>query len=250
MAIQTPPTPASGSPRLHEAVEAALSRSAADDRWFAITTIILTPVAMLIAVLVLTFTLHWVGSDQSRYSYDDQPGFILEISVANLIMLYLLAVGTRGSWRSGWVLAGALVYAAMLGLSYGLSVSGLALVGPWALLAILALTLVSQTHQHRIEEDTNVVALVPNLIIDAYRQILRDPWFRDRGGLDVKRAVAMIEAVRAGNLTRQKRLCDAAAQRGVNLRERLIRAKLLREYRGQLRLGDAVPGPADSPPPR
>lgn len=225
---------------LRQLVEAALERSRADSRWFAITTVILTPFAMLLAVLVLAIAIQWFGAD-SQYDYDSD--WIVGISFANLIMGYLVLRTAKGHWSSRWALAGMATYALMLVLTYvaDLDTSSLSFLAPWALLAIASLTLVSQEYEDTPGESPSVVAIVPNLILSSYRLILRDLWFRDRGGLDVQRAIAMLQAVHVQDASRQQRLLDAAAGRGIDLRQRLIQAKLVREYKEQLRLGDAAP---------
>ncbi len=225
---------------LRTLVEAALERSRADSRWFAITTVILTPFAMLLAVGVLAVTIQMIGAD-SQYDYDYD--WIVGITFANVIMGYLVFVTARGHWGSRWVLGGMGAYVLMLLLTYvpDLDTWSLTFLAPWTVLAIGALTLVSQEHEDTPGEAATAVTVIPNMILSSYRMILRDLWFRDRGGLDVQRAIAMLQAVHVGDANRQQRLLDAATGRGIDLRQRLIQAKLVREYKEQLRLGDAAP---------
>ena len=209
--------------------------------WFAITTVILTPFAILLAVGVLVITIQWVGSDGGRmYRYG--ADWIVGISVANVIVAFLIFSGTRGHWRSRWVQAGMGTYLAMLVLTYGLGLdtASLLFLAPWALLAIASLTLVSQAHEGPLES-SSVVAVVPNLILSSYRSILAGILSRSRGGPNIERTIAMLQAVHVRDSARQKRLLLAAANRGIDLRRELIEAKLIRQYRDELRLGRSAP---------
>lgn len=229
-------------PELRQLVEAAFERSRTDARWFAITTVILSPLAVLFAVGVLVITIQWVGSG-GGHSYRYGADWIVGISVANVIVAFLALFSARGCWRSRWVQAGLGTYVAMLVLTYGLELdtTSLLFLAPWALLAIVSLTLISQAHADTPTESSSVVSALPNLLISSYRTILQDLRSRSRGGPKIERTIAMLQAVHIRDSARQKRLILAAANRGIDLRRELIGAKLIRDYQDELRLGRAAP---------
>lgn len=229
-------------PELRQLIEAAFERSRTDARWFAITTVILSPFAVLLALGVLVITIQWFGSG-GGHSYRYGADWIVGISAANVIMAFLVLSTAKGHWRSRWVQAGTGVYGLMLVLTYGLDLDTASLIflAPWALLAIVSLTLISQAHEHTSTESSSVVAALPNLIIGSYRTILQDLRSQNRGGPKIERTIAMLQAVHIRDSALQKRLILAAANRGVDLRRDLIGAKLIREYQDELRLGRSAP---------
>lgn len=230
---------------LQQVVEAAFERSRIDSRWFAITTVLLTPVAILLAVGVLIVTVQWFGTGGGWYR--PRSGFV-GLSVANIVVGYLVLRTARGHWRSRWVQGGVGAFVAMLLLTFGsgLDAASLVFLVPWTLLALVSLILISQAHEDTAEASSTVVTALPNLILGSYRDIVQDLLSRSRGGHDVERAIAMLQAVHTRDEARQRQLLLAASRAGIELRRELVRAKLVREYRGQLRLGASAPPLRDS----
>lgn len=111
----------------------------------------------------------------------------------------------------------------------------------WAVFAVVAITLASQVYEPGYRDAQSLVAVVPNAVIMAYRTVLRNVLTGGGEEVNLPRAVAVLKAVRSKDVARRRRLFAAAGANGVALESLLLRAKLIRRYRGDFRLGDAAP---------
>ncbi|MBL4688581.1 MAG: hypothetical protein JKY37_28600 [Nannocystaceae bacterium] len=232
--------------RMH--IEGALERSRADARWFAIGTVVFTPFALIGSALILLVAIE-MTVDRSRYSRGmNEPmfesAFDSGMAFPSVVVLALLLFAGRGHWRSPWVWGGLGIYSVMLAATFGTSFSSdspVIFIGVWAVFAVVAITLTSQVYEPGYREAHSLVAVVPNAVIMAYRTVLRNVLTGGGEEVDLRRAVAVLKAVRSKDVARRRRLFAAAGTNGVELESLLLRAKLIRRYRGEFRLGAAAP---------
>ncbi len=233
-------------PDIRPHVAAALQRARDGARWFAIGTVVFTPIALMLSVLALFVVFEWIATSPYEHGPIGRNAWVddLGITFPVLVVFGLLVFAARGAGRSPWVVAGFSAFALLVGLTYGTSLREtweLSFWLTWSALAIVAITAVSQPYADKPGHTHSIIAVLPNAVLLAFRTVLRDVVLRRGEDTDLDRAAALVWAVHRGDTARQRRLLDAASAHGIDLRRRLIAAKLIRESRGVLRIGDAAP---------